>query len=173
MSRKLYRFLIPFLLLVFLFSSCNSSDSPTATQPGDPPLSATVAATESLPTVTPSVSATPQPYPASISYGPTGFPTSLNSPTGQRGSGPAQLGYPALLISISHFPPAARPQAGFSFTPWVYEYYITEGSTRHVAVFYGEFPQPEIPTHGECAVRAEDRKSTRLNSSHSSISYAV
>jgi hypothetical protein len=72
------------------------------------------------------------------------------------------LDYPALLVSISHFPPAARPQAGFSFTPWVYEYYITEGSTRHVAVFYGEFPEPEIPTHGECTVRAEPMTQTKI-----------
>jgi hypothetical protein len=65
------------------------------------------------------------------------------------------LEYPAILLSVSHFPPAARPQAGFSFTPFVYEYYITEGSTRHLAVVYGEFPEPEIPLHGDCDVRAE------------------
>jgi hypothetical protein len=37
----------------------------------------------------------------------------------------------------------------------VYEYYITEGSTRHVAVVYGEFPEPEIALHGDCEIRAE------------------
>jgi hypothetical protein len=67
-----------------------------------------------------------------------------------------------LLLSISHFPPAARPQAGFSFTPFVYEYYITEGSTRHLAVFYGEFPSPEIPLHGDCEIRKEPITQTKL-----------
>jgi hypothetical protein len=72
-----------------------------------------------------------------------------------RVSDPARLEYPAILLSVSHFPPQARPQAGLSFTPFVYEYYITEGSTRHLAVVYGEFPTPEIPLHGNCEVRAE------------------
>ncbi|HXD10034.1 MAG TPA: SdrD B-like domain-containing protein, partial [Anaerolineales bacterium] len=67
----------------------------------------------------------------------------------------ASLKIPAVLVSISHFPPEARPQAGFSFAPFVYEYFITEGSTRHLAVFYGEFPKPEIPQHGDCEIRKE------------------
>jgi len=62
---------------------------------------------------------------------------------------------PALLLSVSHFPPAARPQAGFSLAPFVYEYFITEGATRHLAVFYGEFPKSEIAAHGDCEIRAE------------------
>jgi len=68
---------------------------------------------------------------------------------------PALLDIPALLISISHFPPAARPQAGMSFSPFVYEYFITEGSTRFLAVFHGEAPEPEIPLHGDCEIRQE------------------
>jgi hypothetical protein len=90
-----------------------------------------------------------------VTYGPDEFPAGYNPLTGQRVSDPARLEYPAILLSVSHFPPAARPQSGFSFTPFVYEYYITEGSTRHVAVVYGEFPEPEIPLHGDCEVRAE------------------
>jgi hypothetical protein len=46
--------------------------------------------------------------------------------------------------------------------PFVYEYYITEGSTRHVGVVYGEFPEPEIPLHGECGIRAEPMIPTGL-----------
>jgi hypothetical protein len=153
MSRKLEIFL--FILL--LIASCNTNPS-TATQPGEPgnpvETQTTVAATQSS-TSEPSLSPTPQPVPTSLSYGPNEFPAGFNPLTGQRVSDPAQLDTPALLLSISHFPPAARPQAGFSFTPFVYEYYITEGSTRYLAVFYGEFPEPEIPLHGECEVRAE------------------
>jgi len=40
------------------------------------------------------------------------------------------LQFPALLVSISHFPVEARPQAGLSFAPYVFEIYITEGATR-------------------------------------------
>jgi hypothetical protein len=155
MSRK-----INFLLLLFLWiASCTENTATSiATQPGEPsePTSTSVSVTES-PSLTPdpSISPTPQPLPTPIPYGPDEFPDGFNPLTGQRVSDPAQLTYPALLLSISHFPPAARPQAGFSFSPFVYEYYITEGSTRHLAVFYGEFPAPEIPLHGDCQIRME------------------
>ncbi len=65
------------------------------------------------------------------------------------------LELPALLVSISHFPVTARPQAGLSFSPLVFEVYITEGATRFLAAFYGEFPAPESPVTGGCEVRKE------------------
>src|SRR5689334_23555994 len=34
-------------------------------------------------------------------------------------------------------------------------------------------PEPQVPAHRRDAEQVQDRKSTRLNSSHSSISYAV
>ena len=148
------------LFLFFLLTSCVNS---TATHPGIPSEpTGTIHPTESSPTFDPSVSPTPQPLPTPITLGPDTFPEGYNPLTGQRVSEPSQLTYPALLLSISHFPPAARPQAGFSFTPFVYEYYITEGSTRHVAVFYGEFPAPEIPLHGDCPVRTEPIAQTKF-----------
>jgi hypothetical protein len=147
---KLY--LLLFVLSLFTFSSCsNNTPATTPTSKTKPVATATV--TEVVPTSTPAVSPTPQPFPTAVRYGPEEFPTGFNPMTGQLVSDPARLDYPAILLSVSHFPPAARPQAGFSFAPWVYEYYITEGSTRHLAVIYGEFPKPEIPLHGECAIR--------------------
>lgn len=83
------------------------------------------------------------------------FPEGYNPLTGLPVADPSLLDIPALLISISHFPPEARPQSGFSFAPFVYEYFITEGSTRHLAVFYGEAPAPEIPVQGNCDVREQ------------------
>ena len=56
-------------------------------------------------------------------------------------------------MSITNFPATARPQAGLSFAPFVYEYYITEGATRFLAVFYGQFPHPESPITGSCETR--------------------
>jgi hypothetical protein len=152
----MFRKLNVLLLIVFLFASCVPNNL-TATPPGNPnsdPVS-TQTAIQPSQTFTPVISPTPQPYPTSSTYGPDEFPQNFNPLTGQPVSDQGRLEYPAILLSISHFPPAARPQAGFSFTPWVYEYYITEGSTRHIAVVYGEFPAPEIALHGDCEIRAE------------------
>lgn len=148
MPRKIILFV---LLILTACSNGTSQPQITATNIPSKSSTSTPIATETLPVNT----STPQPPPSPVTYGPNEFPEGYNPLTGQRVSDPARLEYPAILLSVSHFPPAARPQSGFSFTPWVYEYYITEGSTRHVAVVYGEFPQPEIPLRGDCKVRAE------------------
>lgn len=153
-------FLLFTFLLLTLFSC--SQTTPAATHVVENTTIAMASATAPLPTLTPAVSPTPQPFPTAASYGPEEFPAGFNPMTGQLVSDPARLEYPAILLSVSHFPPAARPQAGFSFAPWVYEYYITEGSTRHLGVIYGEFPKPEIPLHGECAIRYEPILQTDL-----------
>ncbi len=75
---------------------------------------------------------------------------------------PSLLELPALLVSISHFPVTARPQAGLSFAPYVFEIYITEGATRFLTTFYGEFPAPEVPITGDCEVRREIFTQTNL-----------
>ncbi|MFT3893565.1 MAG: SdrD B-like domain-containing protein [Anaerolineales bacterium] len=163
MNKIIYRSYLYFLIVV-LISSCKNSVPTSTAQPGDPSDPATVPATQLLPTSTsnPSTSLTPQAIPTPATYGPVNFPEGFNPLTGQPVSDPAQLDYPALLISISHFPPEARPQAGLSFSPFVYEYYITEGSTRHLAVFYGEFPEPEIPLYGSCTIRSEPMAQTNI-----------
>ena len=148
MTRKLI------FILLFLFTACsNSISQPQATETKLPPTTVTLipTATQSLPTNT----STPQPLPAPVTFGPDEFPAGYNPLSGQRVADPALLNIPALLISISHFPPAARPQAGLSFSPFVYEYFITEGATRYLAAFYGEWPEPEIPLHGDCEIRQE------------------
>jgi hypothetical protein len=75
---------------------------------------------------------------------------------------PALLQIPAVLLSISHFPVDARPQAGLSFAPFVFEIYITEGATRFLTTFYGQFPAPEVPIVGNCEVRREIFTQTSL-----------
>lgn len=72
---------------------------------------------------------------------PENVPQGYNPLTGLPVSNPATLDLPAVLISITNFPPSARPQAGLSFSPWVYEMYIAEGMTRYLAAFYGDLPQ--------------------------------
>ena len=97
----------------------------------------------------------PQPTAPSVKYGPDAqhFPAGINPLTGQPAIDPSLLKVPALLISISHFPPTARPQSGLSFAPYVFEFSITEGQTRFLTAFYGQYPAPEIPIKGDCQVR--------------------
>jgi hypothetical protein len=90
------------------------------------------------------------------------FPPYINPLTGLPVADPKLLKTPALLVSISHFPATGRPQAGLSFAPYVYEFYITEGATRFLTSFYGEFPYPEIPVMGNCATRKEPFQQTHV-----------
>lgn len=101
---------------------------------------------------------------ATITPSPASPPTPASTPlvapdvnplTGLEVEDKSLLDLPALLVSVSHFPVDARPQAGLSFAPWVFEIYITEGATRFLTVFHGEFPEPENPVNGDCPARNE------------------
>jgi hypothetical protein len=65
----------------------------------------------------------------------------INPLTGLPVENPATLAYSPALVSITNFPTTARPQAGLSFSPFVFEMYIGEGMTRFLALFYGDYPQ--------------------------------
>lgn len=137
------------MLISFACANTNSS----ATQPAATETQTTLPAA----TLVPELIATPvpQPFATPASFGPDrkDFPKGYNPLNGQPVEDPSLLRVPAMLLSISHFPPVARPQAGLSFAPWVFEFYITEGATRFLSVFYGEYPKPEIPITGNCEVR--------------------
>lgn len=148
------------LIITLFLASCDpttTSITSTPTQETSNTATASTATTAPVSTLPPEPQSTPtlQSIPSTTSLGPDEFPQGYNPLTGQRVADPSLLDIPALLVSISHFPPAARPQAGFSFAPFVYELFITEGATGHMAVFYGEFPEPEIPLHGDCEIRSE------------------
>ena len=72
---------------------------------------------------------------------PEDIPAGYNPLTGLPVTDPAMLKLPAVLVSITNFPPSSRPQAGLSFSPWVFEVYIAEGMTRFLATFYGDYPK--------------------------------
>ena len=141
------------LLIAFLVNACTAS-TPAPTQL----TKLGVTATTVDPTSTSEILTTPTPWPTSIpsSVGPEpeDLPAGYNPLTGQLAADTSLIEIPAMLVSISNFPAMARPQAGLSFAPFVYEFSITEGQTRFLTVFYGEFPEPEIPMTGNCAVRA-------------------
>lgn len=137
-------------IIVVALLGC-STTSETATESMTQPI-ATFTATQTL---APAITTTPQSLSAPASFGPNraDFPAGYNPLSGQLMEDPGLLRFPALLISISHFPPVARPQAGLSFAPWIFEFYITEGATRFLSVFHGQYPQPEIPITGDCEIR--------------------
>jgi hypothetical protein len=161
--RKIYYTTI---LALILLTSCSPSAAPTLDAPKQSnnivAVAETTATTQPQAQPQPQAAFTSQPIPLPTTLGPDEFPQGYNPLTGQRVVDPSLLDIPAVLVSISHFPPVARPQAGFSFAPFVYEYFITEGSTRHLAVFYGEDPAPEIPVHGDCKIRKTPFTQTKL-----------
>lgn len=141
MSRSIHLLSWVLIILMILLGSCR----PTAVAPTNPPV---VEITSTLDTDVPPGQTT-----AAESAAPTPFAPVNNPLTGLPVQDPSLLQVPAVLLSISHFPVDARPQAGLSFAPYVFEIYITEGATRFLTTFYGQFPAPEVPIVGNCEVR--------------------
>ena len=135
------------ILLTFFLVNCGSNNSTAPISPTTQSTEIAPAATQELITHTPA---------------PTQYVQVLNPLTGVAVKDPSLLQIPATLLSISHFPPNARPQAGLSFAPYVFEIYITEGATRFLTTFYGEVPAPEVPIIGNCDVRREIFTQTNL-----------
>ncbi len=143
-------------------SSCGPATATKSVSTSAPLVTQAGASNTSTPA--PTFTVTPVPTATRDSFGPnqTDFPPNINPLTGLPVADPSLLNVPAMLVSISHFPPTARPQAGLSFAPWVFEFSITEGESRFLSVFYGQWPAPEIPITGNCAVRKDAFKQTGM-----------
>lgn len=63
----------------------------------------------------------------------------MNPLTGMPVAHPKSLGLVPILISVTEFPPSARPQAGLSLAAQVWETSIGEGMSRFLAVYYGDY----------------------------------
>jgi hypothetical protein len=72
------------------------------------------------------------------------LPGGINPLTGLPVENPGNLSLPPALVSITNFPISARPQAGLSFSPVVFEMYVGEGTSRFLALFYGDYPQEAV-----------------------------
>lgn len=90
------------------------------------------------PTLFPSPAVTP------IPLGPLTYPHNVNPLNGMVVNDSANLKLPPVLVSIPNFPITARPQAGLSFSPIVFEVFIGDGMTRNLAIFYGDYPSQAI-----------------------------
>ena len=64
-----------------------------------------------------------------------GTGNSINPLTGLPVNNPENLLLPPALVSVTNFPPTARPQAGLTTSPIVFEIYIGDGMTRYLAIF--------------------------------------
>jgi len=167
MKRK-FSFFTLLLTAALLVSACTRTSASTEATTEEPTATYTEVKGEiqqpaapliQTPTFTPTATFTPTPQSnqGSAAVGPDmdDFPAGFNPLTGQLVGDPDLLGLPAILISITNFPPSARPQAGLSFAPMIFEIYISEGTTRFLVAFYGEVPASEKPIQGDCAVRDE------------------
>jgi hypothetical protein len=145
------RIVFSLMILMFGLSACQAA-TPTASQPVSEKIAAlatnlpTAAAAITSPGIGPEQTATTSPEPTgsaplAIGPNPEDIPLGYNPLTGLPAADPATLKLPAVLVSITNFPASARPQAGLSFSPWVYEIYIAEGMTRYLATFYGDYPK--------------------------------
>ena len=127
-----------------------ASTFPVDVLPSNPPVSS------SAPIPTPTSAPTAQSNSQSQGvYGPQieNFPAGINPLTGLPVADPSLLNLPAVMVSIPLFPASARPQAGLSYAPWIFEIYIGEGTTRLLTTFYGETPSVEPAVTGSCEVR--------------------
>ena len=68
----------------------------------------------------------------------------INPLTGLPVENPDNLSVPPALVSVTNWPTAARPQAGLSYSPIVFELYIGDGESRFLAMFYGDYPQQQV-----------------------------
>ena len=85
--------------------------------------------------------------------------------TGLRATGDAVPARPALAVKIENSP-LARPQAGLNDADIVYEEPVEGGITRFIALYQCADVDRLGPVRSARTTDPEDRKSTRLNSSH-------
>ncbi|MFQ5617137.1 MAG: DUF3048 domain-containing protein, partial [Anaerolineales bacterium] len=84
-----------------------------------------------------STSLPPTPIPLPANYGPNYYPPNVNPLSGVVVADPAILNRRPLAIKITNYPRSVRPQSGITLADIVYEYYIENGLTRFIAIFYG------------------------------------
>jgi hypothetical protein len=72
-----------------------------------------------------------------IRIGPENIPEFYNPLTGLPVANPNLLERRPIAIKVSNYPHSVRPQSGLSLADNVYEYYLEDGITRFIAIFYG------------------------------------
>ena len=111
---------------------------PTAAPPTPTPFATDAALNASpAPTETPAASVPASPTPTALIYVPH-VAANVDPLTGLIVSDMNRLERRPIAVKVTHFPRSVRPnQAGLTLADVVYEYYIEDGITRFIAVFYG------------------------------------
>jgi hypothetical protein len=153
MQRTIHLFLLSLLLLsgcdmLRETSEVSAGGLPTAT-PFQPVQSAQTASDSfyggaaPTPLYMPTFTSTPPPTVIDaaqlISDQPTAvtLPPPINPLTGLPASDPDLLNRRPMAIKVANYPRYIRPQSGLTLADQVFEYYIEDGLTRFIAVFYG------------------------------------
>jgi len=131
-----------FLLIPWVLTSAAGTAPPQPPNPNNP--SSNVSQPTSKPTADSSIN--PEQFP---------FSAGVNPLTGKPIKDPALLDLSPVLVSVSNFPGATRPQMGLSFATQIYEFWIGVGMTRFLSIYYGDFPHYQPSMIGDCAVRWE------------------
>jgi len=135
-------------LSIFFLSGCStrarqvSAEAiPTSTpfQPGQTASDSLYADAAPTPLSMPTFTPTPLPSMDAAQTQPTAvtLPPPLNPLTGLPASDLTLLNRRPLAIKVANYPRYIRPQSGLTLADQVFEYYIEDGLTRFVAVFYG------------------------------------
>jgi hypothetical protein len=121
-------------VLLSMLAACRAQPAqPTATETAAPTPTAT---STPVPSPTPTPEATATSVPAEV--GPSGFPPDVNPLTGLKVADTSLLERRPLAIKVANLPREYRPQWGLSHADLIFEYYTEEGTTRFIAVFYGQ-----------------------------------
>jgi hypothetical protein len=92
----------------------------------------------SFPTNTIPIPPSPTPSYPVLGRGPAGFASDVDPLTGLEVTDSGLLNRRTIAVKIENLPRGDRPQWGLSNADIVYEYYTEEGSTRFIAVYYGQ-----------------------------------
>lgn len=84
--------------------------------------------------------AVPEALPTFSDITPYSIPEGINPLTGLPPASPELLNRRPVASKITLYPRVARPQYGLTLADVVFEYYIEDGLTRFIAVFYGNNP---------------------------------
>ena len=113
-----------------------------ACQPVPEPAPAPTVIPSPLPSATatpfqPNVYQAPTPGYPEAGFGPSNFPSDINPLTGVSVD-PALLNRRPMLVKVSNLPREIRPQSGLSRADIVFEFYTEQGTTRFLAIYYGQ-----------------------------------
>ena len=135
-------------VLLFVLSGCGlrTNDASAGGMPSPTPFQPAQTASDSLyagaaptplslPTFTPIPIVTTDPtllQPTAVT-----LPPPIDPLTGLPAPDPALMDRRPLAIKVANYPRYIRPQSGLTLADQVFEYYIEDGLTRFIAVFYG------------------------------------